>query len=127
MRYCVLCVCVCVCTCSVSLVHVQLFVALWTITCQALCPWNFQAELTGVGFPNSRGIFPDRDQMCFLHLHTLAGGFFTYPGALGSPGVKCRKLHITSLNVHLMENNMEKWESQGRKKKSLAVHMIQQQ
>ena len=53
----VLCVCVCVCVykfyvcvCLLSCFsHVQLFVTLWTVACQLLCPWDSPGKNTGVG------------------------------------------------------------------------------
>ena len=44
----------CVCMCALSCV--QLFVTPWTIACQLLCPWNFQARiLEWVAISSSKG------------------------------------------------------------------------
>ena len=32
-----------------SLIHLWLFATPWTVTCQFLCPWDFQGKNTGVG------------------------------------------------------------------------------
>ena len=59
VQVCFVCVCVCVCVCvykfyvCVCLLscfsHVQLFVTLWTVACQLLCPWDSPGKNTGVG------------------------------------------------------------------------------
>ena len=39
--------------------HVWFFATLWTVVCQALCPWNSPAKNTGVGNHSLlQGIFP---------------------------------------------------------------------
>ena len=50
--------------------HVQLFVTPWTVTRQALCPWDFQGKNTGVGCHSPlQGIFPTQClNPCLLHL-----------------------------------------------------------
>ena len=67
-------------TCYVKLFScVQLFVTLWTVAHQALCPWNFSGKNTGVGcrallqgIVLTQGSNPHFLGLC------IAGGFFTH-------------------------------------------------
>ena len=54
---------------------VQLFVTLWTVAHQALCPWDSPGKNTGVGFYFLLwAIFPSRDWTCvFCLLHWQVG------------------------------------------------------
>ena len=50
----------------------------WTVTHQALCPWNFPGKNTGVEFFLTPGNLPDpRIKPMSLASPTLADGFFT--------------------------------------------------
>ena len=78
-----MCVCVCVCTrmCVSTLLpsHVQLFVTLWTVACQAFLSMGFprQDYWNGLPFP-SPGDLPDPGmELESPESPSLAGGFFT--------------------------------------------------
>ena len=50
------------------LCHVQLFVTLWTVAHQALCPWDFPGTNTEVGYFLFQGIFStQRLKLLLLH------------------------------------------------------------
>ena len=71
------CVCVCVCACTLS--HVQLFVTLWTVACQAALSMGLsrQEYWSGLPFPMS-GDLPDPGiEPASPMSPALAGGFFT--------------------------------------------------
>ena len=68
------CVCVCVCVwwgCGMCVPsHVQLFVTPHAVSCQALCPWNFPGNNTGIGFRFllQGNFLIQRLNPCLLHL-----------------------------------------------------------
>ena len=74
------CVSVCVCVCVCTLSHfscVWLFVTLWTVAHQALCPWDSPGKNTGVGcHALLQRIFPIQGSnpclLCLLHWQTGA-------------------------------------------------------
>ena len=70
-----LCVWVCVCVLSC----VQLFVALWTVACQALLSIEFcrQKYWSGLSFPSSRDLPNPGIKLTSPVSSALAGGFFT--------------------------------------------------
>ena len=63
------------CLCVYVLSHfscVQLFATLWTVACQALCPWDSPGENSGVGcYALLQGIFLTQGLnpclLCLLH------------------------------------------------------------
>ena len=66
--------CICeLCVCMLS--HVQLFVTLWTVACQAPCSWNSPGNNTGVGchallqgiFLTPRIFMTQGPNQCVLH------------------------------------------------------------
>ena len=65
---------VCVLSC---LSHVWLFATLWTVACQALCPWDSPGKNTRVGccvLP--KGIFPPRDWTHVFYIFSIDRLFF---------------------------------------------------
>ena len=67
----------CVCVLS-DFSRVQLVVSLWTVACQALCPWDSTGKNSAVG---SHFLLPgssqSKDQSASLVSPALAGGIFT--------------------------------------------------
>ena len=68
----------------------QLFVTLWTIAHQLLCPWDAPGKNTGVGcHALLQGVFPTQDWAPSLMSPALAGRFFTTSTALKHRACVC--------------------------------------
>ena len=63
--------------------HVRLFMTLWTIAGQPLCPWDFSGKTTGMGWHYlPRGSFPPRDQTHIFCVFCISREIL-YPYAIG--------------------------------------------
>ena len=66
--------------------HVRLFAAMWTVACQAPCPWDSPCNNTGEGLPCLlQGIFPPRDQTCISYISCISRRVLYHERHLGSP------------------------------------------
>ena len=86
-----------------SLSHVQLFATPWTITRQALCPWDPPGKNTGVGSPGdlpNAGIEP-----ASLASPALAGAFFTTSATWEAPDCSDVLLNFRSIFVYFLKIN----------------------
>ena len=115
----------CVCVWAQLLSHVQLFVTLWTISCQAPLSTGFsrQEYWRGLPFPATRD-YPDPEiEPMSPASPALAGGFFTTE----PPG----KLYSCYLPTKSLANNrssfrcwMDRWMDAWRRKRNLGENMI---